>query len=67
MECSNCSKKMIRVGTGYVLLTYPEQYPMKWWCKCGHEEDAGIDMGETIEQNRLRIWKEAQPDERRRT
>ena len=43
MICPKCNRKMIRVRTGIALLVNPPVYPMKWWCQCGYEEDAGTE------------------------
>ena len=54
--CPKCSKVMVCVGTGIVLGSYPQQYPMIWWCACDHTEDAGIDRGMVREQMNLEAW-----------
>lgn len=54
--CEKCGKKMIKIGTGFVLTSYPPQYPMKWWCGCGHEESAGMERGKTEEEMNRENW-----------
>lgn len=55
-----CGKKMILIGTGMVLTSYPPVYPQKWWCGgCGNQEAGPSLRGETAEQQRMRLWKEA--------
>ena len=54
--CPNCGKKMIKVGTGIVLTSYPPQYPQTWWCGCGHEEPAETLTEKTEYHLNLEEW-----------
>ena len=56
MDCSKCSKKMIKTGTGICLTSYPPVYPQIWWCGCGYTEDAEPIIGETIDDSRRKEW-----------
>lgn len=58
-ECPNCGKQMIKTATGTVLTTYPAQYPMMWWCACGHQESAGVERGTTADERRREEWESA--------
>jgi len=54
--CPKCQKKMIKRSTGIVLSSYPQQYPMMWWCGCGHQEPAETIQGKTDEQVSREEW-----------
>ncbi|MCD6197496.1 MAG: hypothetical protein J7K15_02845 [Deltaproteobacteria bacterium] len=55
MICPKCGREMVRVKTGTALLVNPPMYPMKWWCQCGYEEDAGTERILSEEEIRKNI------------
>jgi hypothetical protein len=55
-QCPACPAWMVRRPTGVVLTSNPPQYPQEWWCACGHREPAGIDAGQTAEQETYGWW-----------
>ncbi len=55
-RCPKCGKKMIKRYENRVLATYPPRYPWYWWCKCGHTEEGGFDIGLTIEDFYDKMW-----------
>jgi hypothetical protein len=55
-ECPKCHKKMIMMSAGCVLTSYPPQYPMLWWCGCGHTETGPTIRGKTDEELRREEW-----------
>jgi len=54
--CPDCGRLMIRISDGRCLTSYPTQYPMIWWCNCGHHENAGTDHDKTAERIQLERW-----------
>lgn len=58
--CPQCGKRMIKESTGTVLASNPPQYPMMWWCACGHREDAETVRGTTETDRRRARWEAAQ-------
>ena len=54
--CPKCGKLMIKIYKNEVLTSYPAQYPMSWWCKCGHTEDAGVERGITTDDINNARW-----------
>ena len=68
-KCSKCSKNMIRVLTGEIIDDYSipamewqrkSKHPMKWWCKCKNEEEAGYVKGNTKKEILNDLWGQSQ-------
>ena len=66
MDCPQCGKRMVRWGTGVVLLSYPPQYPWNWRCGCGHREFGGVERGTTEDEQFMAAWHDANAEEQPR-
>ena len=55
-KCEKCGMLMIKKHP--FIRTFPYT-PYSWWCKCGHTENGGQELQETVEERLERKWKEA--------